>query len=194
MAGQVARRIAAGRRPLKALGAPLEALVVRKLGVPGHEELAFGAIASGGVRVLNDEVVGEFRDLAGDDRRVAADEQRELERRERLYRPSGAVPAVDQRAAIVVDDGLATGATMRAAVAALRSLGAGRVITAVPVGAPETCARLRELADEMMCPLEPEPLLAIGVWYERFEQETDAHIRELLGVRRSADVVDTPGR
>jgi len=171
----------------RALGAPLDLLVVRKLGVPRQPELAFGAIASGGVRVINDDVVA----AAGLDERaierVAAAERRELERRERAWR--GLLPIVDPagRTCVVVDDGLATGATMRSAVAALRARGARRVIAAAPVGAPETCALLAREADGCACVLEPRSLVAIGLWYDDFRQLEDDEVRALLeGFRASA--------
>jgi predicted phosphoribosyltransferase len=163
------------------LPAPLDVFVVRKLGVPGREELAFGAIASGGVRVLNEEVVAE----RGLSERVIADievlEREELERREREYR--GERPPLDVRGreVVLVDDGLATGATMRAAVAALRRLSPARIVVAVPVADASTCEALRTEADEVVCAETPEPLLAVGLWYQDFSQVTDEEVRTLLG-------------
>ena len=166
------------------LQAPLDALLVRKLGVPGREELAFGAIASGGVRVLNDDVVSQARLDTATVERVAAAELRELERRDRLYR--GDRPEVDVRGrtALVVDDGLATGATMRAAVQALRELGAGTVVVAVPIAAWQTCAELARHADTVVCARTPDPFVAVGLWYRDFSPTTDDEVRELLEVSR----------
>ena len=166
------------------LQAPLDALLVRKLGVPGREELAFGAIASGGVRVLNDDVVSQARLDAATVERVAAAELLELKRRDRLYR--GDRPAVDVRGrtALAVDDGLATGATMRAAVRALRELGAGTVVVAVPVAAWQTCEELTRHADTVVCARTPDPFVAVGLWYRDFSPTTDDEVRELLEVSR----------
>jgi putative phosphoribosyl transferase len=171
-----------------ALGAPLDIFLVRKLGVPGQEELAMGAIASGGVRVLNDQVIRMVRPSQAAIDRVAAEEQWELERREREYR--GGQPPLDLRGktVILVDDGLATGSTMRAAVAAVRKLGPDRVVVAVPVGATETCADFEGDADEAVCAHEPDPFHAVGLWYEDFSQTTDEEVRELLGRPRPARV------
>jgi len=166
-----------------ALVAPLDVFLVRKLGVPGHEELAMGAIASGGVRVLNDDVVQQLRltDRVIDG--VTAAEQRELERRERVYRGDRPPPDPRGKIVILVDDGLATGATMRAAVLAVRRLGPERVVVAVPVGAHETCREFADVADEVVCAAEPDPFLAVGYWYEDFGQTTDDEVRELLAGR-----------
>lgn len=164
----------------KALGAPLEAFLVRKLGVPGHEELAFGALASGGVRVLNDEVVRQLG--LGDEliEAVSEREQKELERRERIYRGKRPAPALPGKTAILVDDGLATGASMRAAIAAVRAQGPARVVVAVPTAAAETCAALAAEVDELVCPLTPKNFRAVSLWYDYFRQLTDAEVRELL--------------
>jgi predicted phosphoribosyltransferase len=163
----------------RALGAPLDVFVVRKLGFPGHEEFAMGAIASGGVRVMNPDVAGAGIPPAMVDA-VAAREQQELERRERAYR--GARPPLDLKGRIVVlvDDGLATGSTMRAAVMAVRQLAPKRVVVAVPVAAAPTCEQLREMADEVVCSATPEPFRAVGLWYQNFEQTSDAEVRALL--------------
>jgi putative phosphoribosyl transferase len=163
-----------------ALHAPLDVFLVRKLGLPGHEELAMGAIASGGVRVLNEEVVRLLHVPPEVIDTVAAEEQRELERRERAYRDDRPAVAVRGRTVILVDDGLATGTTMRAAVAALRRLGPSRIVVAVPVAAPETCAEMREEVDELVCARTPEPFRAVGLWYHNFSQTTDEEVRELL--------------
>jgi predicted phosphoribosyltransferase len=162
----------------RALRAPLDVFLVRKLGVPGHEELAMGAIASGGVRVLNDEVAIYFDEAAID--AVAAREEEELKRRERLYRGDQPAPDVRGRTVILVDDGLATGSTMRAAAAALRKLQPAKIIVAVPVAAPETCDEFRSEVDEVVCAVTPEPFMAVGLWYEDFSQTSDEEVRELL--------------
>jgi predicted phosphoribosyltransferase len=164
----------------RALRAPLDVFLVRKLGLPGREELAMGAIASGGARVLNEDVVRTLAvpDEVIDD--VTAREWQELERRQRLYRGGRPAPDVGGRTVILIDDGLATGSTMRAAVAALREQGPARIVVAVPVGARETCADLQGEADEVVCALTPEPFFAVGMWYEDFSQTTDEEVRDLL--------------
>lgn len=160
-----------------ALGAPLDALVVRKLGVPGHEELAFGAIALGGVRVLNDDVVRTAGLTGSDIERVTDRESDELARREVEYRGSRSPLEVRDRTVVVVDDGLATGATMAAAVSALRAGGSNRIVVAVPVGAPSTCAMLAERADEVVCLHQPHNFRAVGLWYRDFSPTTDEEVR-----------------
>jgi len=163
------------------LHAPLDVFTVRKLGVPGHEELAMGAIASGGVRVLNHDVLSYIKIPDEEIDRVAADELRELERRERLYR--GARPLLDvrDRIVIVVDDGLATGSTMRAAVKALRQKRPKQIVVAAPVGARETCDSFGDEVDVLcVCALTPEPFRAVGLWYADFEQTSDDEVRNLL--------------
>ena len=168
----------------RALNAPLDVFVVRKLGVPGHEELAMGAVATGGVRVLNEQVVDGLRipDYVID--AVAAQEQQELARRERLYRGGRPPPDVRGRTVILVDDGLATGATMHAAIKALRQLQPARIVVAVPTAAPETCEALRAEVDEVICAITPEPFHAVGLWYEDFSQTTDEEVRDLLARRQ----------
>ena len=169
-----------GYEVARVLDAPLDLMQVRKLGVPGHEELAMGAIASGGVRILSEEIV---RTLSIPDRviaTVAAAEEQELDRRERLYREGRPFPDVRSRLVILVDDGLATGATMRAAAAALRAHGAGGLVAAVPVAPKETCDALRTLVDEVVCVVMPEPFHAVGEWYEDFTQTSDEDVRYLL--------------
>jgi predicted phosphoribosyltransferase len=164
----------------RALNAPLDVFVVRKLGVPGHEEYAMGAIAAGGVRGLNQAAV---RGLSISDElieRVAERERRELERRERIYRGAHAPLDVEGRVAVLVDDGLATGASMRAAIAALRRLRPARIVVAVPVGSAATCAELRREADEVVCPLMPLSFQAVGLWYDDFAQTTDAEVQAAL--------------
>jgi putative phosphoribosyl transferase len=164
----------------RVIDAPLDVFIVRKLGLPWHEELAMGAIASGGVRVLDDELIRIARVSDADVARVTATEQAELERRERQYRGSRPFPDLTGRTVILVDDGLATGSTMRAAVAALRKEGPAKVIVGVPVAAPETCDAFREIADEIVCAETPEPFVAVGVWYEDFSQTTDSEVHELI--------------
>lgn len=162
------------------LDAPLGVFVVRKLGVPGHRELAMGAIASGGIRVLNEDIVADLRIPQAAIDAVVAEESEELRRRERHYVGEGALPPVRARTVILVDDGLATGATMRAAVLAIRQQKPARVVVAVPVGAPNTCAALRLDADEVVCLKTPEPFTAVGLWYRRFDQTTDDEVQRLL--------------
>jgi putative phosphoribosyl transferase len=168
----------------RALGAPLDVFVVRKLGVPGHEELAMGALASGGVRAINEEVLEYLGlDPALIDE-VARAESVELERRERLYRDARPAPVFVGRTVILVDDGLATGATMRAAVAALRQHRPARIVVAVPVGAASTVAELEAQADEVVCVAMPEPFWAVGTWYHDFSQTSDDEVRQLLAAGR----------
>jgi len=164
----------------RALNAPLDVFLVRKLDVPGHEELAMGAIAAGGVRVLNDQLVGGLRipDYLVDE--VAASEQQELTRRERLYRGDRPAPDVRGRTVILVDDGLATGATLLAAVKALLQQLPARIVVAVPTASPETCEQLRAEVDDIICATTPEPFHAVGLWYEDFSQTKDEEVRDLL--------------
>lgn len=169
-----------GYEVAKALNAPFDVFVVRKLGVPGQEELAMGAIASGGVRVINEDVAELLRIPEEMIEEVAANEKEELERRERLYR--GDRPGLDARGrvAILIDDGLATGSTMRAAAAAVRGQQPTRIVVAAPVAAASTCAELRNEVDEVVCAETPEPFYAISLWYRDFTQTTDDEVRELL--------------
>jgi predicted phosphoribosyltransferase len=164
----------------RALDAPLDVFLVRKLGVPGHEEFALGAIATGGVRVINQDVVRRLRIPPDTIQAIAVQEQRELARRERLYRGNRPAPEVRGRTVMLVDDGLATGATMLAAIKALRSQGAGRIVVAVPIASPETCDQLAKEVDDIVCAVTPEPFDAVGLWYEDFSQTTDDEVRELL--------------
>jgi putative phosphoribosyl transferase len=164
----------------KELRAPLDIFLVRKLGAPGHEELAMGAIASGGVKVLNMDVVHLLRIPGPVIDAIAGREQRELDRREREYRGERPAPDLQGRAVILVDDGLATGSTMRAAVKALRQDGAARIVVAAPVGSSETCSDFRDEVDEVVCAASPEDFTAVGEWYENFSQTTDAEVRDLL--------------
>jgi putative phosphoribosyl transferase len=178
-----------GYEVARALGAPLDVFLVRKLGVPGHEELAMGAIASGGVRVLNEDVVSDLRISDRWVDVVAARELAELRRREEAYRDGRPAPDVRGRVAILVDDGLATGASMRAAVSALKRLGPAKVVVAVPVGAAQTCRELEPLADEVVCAETPDPFYAVGTWYQDFDQTTDDEVRELLARANQPDGV-----
>jgi predicted phosphoribosyltransferase len=164
----------------RALGAPLDVFLVRKLGVPGYEELAMGAVATGGVRVINDDVVHALRipDFVID--AVAEWEQQELARRERLYRGDRPPPDVRGHTVILVDDGLATGATMLAAVKALKLQQPAHIVVAVPVASPDTCEQLQAEVDDVVCAVTPEPFYAVGFWYEDFSQTSDEEVRELL--------------
>jgi len=162
------------------LGAPLDVFLVRKLGVPGYEELAMGAVATGGVRVLNDEIVRGLGISEHEIDAAAARELQELARRERLYRGDRPLPDIAGRTVILVDDGLATGATMRAAIAAVRQQQPARIVIAVPTASPDTCEALKAEADDVVCAMTPEPFLAVGHWYEDFTQTTDDEVRELL--------------
>jgi predicted phosphoribosyltransferase len=162
------------------LGAPLDVFVVRKLGVPGFEELAAGAIASGGVRVLNEDVIRALPNADQLIESVTEKETVELERREQTYRDGRPAPELRNRVVILVDDGLATGATMRAAVAALRQRGVAKIVVAAPVGAPDTCRELEQEADETICSISPEFFQAVSQYYEDFSQTSDEEVRELL--------------
>src|SRR5260370_1472187 len=157
----------------RALGVPLDVFLVRKLGVPGYEELAMGAVATGGVRVPSDRLVNALRIPAHVIDAVAAQEQQELRRRERLYRGGRPSPDVRGKTVILVDDGLATGATMQAAIQALRQQQPARIVVAVPTAPPETCEQMRARADDVVCAITPEPFYSVGLWYENFSQTTD---------------------
>jgi predicted phosphoribosyltransferase len=176
----------------QALGAPLDVFLVRKLGMPGREELALGAIATGGVRVLNDELIQSLQVPNDVIEQVTAEEQRELVRRERAYRDDRPAPELRDRMVILIDDGLATGATMRAAVAALRQQHPKQIIVAAPIGAPETCTAMREVADQVICARMPEPFYGVGLWYDDFSQTTDEEVRQLLAhaAARAAEAPD----
>src|ERR1700736_3888502 len=175
----------------RALNAPLDVFVVRKLGVPGYEELAMGAVATGGVRVLNDRIVETLRIPDYIIETVTAQEQQELRRRERLYRGGRPPPQVRGRTVILVDDGLATGATMRAAIMALRQLQPARIVVAIPTGSPETCEELKAEVDEVVCAITPDPFLVVGHWYEDFSQTTDEEVRDLLARRQQPEAAQT---
>jgi predicted phosphoribosyltransferase len=177
----------------RALGAPLDLFLVRKLGVPGQEELAMGAIASGGVQVLNREVVEMLQIPEQVIAQVAEHEQEELTRRQREYRGARPEPEVTGKTVILVDDGLATGSTMRAAAEALRHAGAERLVVAVPVAPPETCAALGREVDQIVCLMTPEPFYGVGMWYEDFAQTTDEEVRELLAKSAQSTPVDQGG-
>jgi len=170
----------------RALSAPLDVFVVRKLGVPGYEELAMGAVATGGVRVLNDQLVESLGIPEQMIDAAAVREQQELARRERLYRGGRPPPDVRGRTAILVDDGLATGATMRAAVEALRRQNPARIVVAVPTASPEICEEMKSKADEVICAITPEPFHAVGRWYQDFSQTTDEEVRVLLARQSKA--------
>jgi putative phosphoribosyl transferase len=182
-----------GYEVARALGAPLDVFLVRKLGAPGHEELAMGAIASGGVRVLNRAVIEALGVPQGAIEEAAEREARELERRERAYRGDRPHPDVRGRTVLLVDDGLATGSTMMAAAAALRRMDPAAVVVAVPVGAAETCEALRGRADEVVCLRTPEPFRAVGLWYRDFDQTTDDEVRGLLALAGGADANPAEG-
>ena len=164
----------------RALGAPLDVFLVRKLGVPGYEELAMGAVATGGVRVLNDEIVRGLGISEHAIDAVVARELQELARRKRLYRDARPPPNIGGGTVILVDDGLATGATMRAAIQALRQQEPRRIVVAVPTASPDTCEALKAEADDVICAMTPEPFVAVGHWYDDFRQTTDDEVRDLL--------------
>jgi predicted phosphoribosyltransferase len=163
-----------------ALNAPLDIILVRKLGVPGHEELAMGAIATGGTIIINSEVLDALPGVERFLESVAAREKLELRRREEAYRGNRAPPEIKGKTVILIDDGLATGASMRAAVQALRAQRAGHIVVAVPVAPPETCETIRHEVDEVICLLTPEPFHAVSLWYRDMSQTTDEEVKSLL--------------
>ncbi len=169
-----------GYEVARALAAPFDVVLVRKLGVPGHEELAMGAIASGNVRFMNSDVLDSLELPPAVVEQVIAREQRELERCEHEYRPGRPALDVRKKTVILVDDGLATGASMQAAARAMYLQGAKQVVVAVPVAASTTCHALARVVDQVVCPLTPEPFYAVGMWYDDFEQTTDDEVRALL--------------
>jgi putative phosphoribosyl transferase len=164
----------------KILDLPMDIFLVRKLGVPGQEELAMGAIASGGVRVLNHDVITTLQIPESIIDTVAEKEQRELERREKFYRPDAPAYNLTNKTVILIDDGLATGATMKAAAEALKQQKVNKIIIAVPVAAESTCRELSTLVDDIVCALTPEPFYGVGYWYDDFSQTSDAEVIELL--------------
>jgi predicted phosphoribosyltransferase len=174
-----------------ALDAPLDVFLVRKLGAPGQEELAMGAIASGGVRVLSPTVIQSLRISADEIERTARREERELRRRELSYRGERPFLDIEGRIAILVDDGLATGSSMRAAVEAARKLKPARIVVAVPVAPPSTAREMRRIADDVVCVATPEPFYSVGRFYEEFDQTTDEEVRELL---RTSAALPVPER
>lgn len=163
-----------------ALSAPLDVFIVRKLGLPGREELAMGAVASGGVRVLNGDIVRMLSIPEEVINIVVKRELRELKRREELYRGNRPTPEVRERTILLIDDGLATGASMRAAIAGLRAQDPARIVVAVPTAAPEACEAFQAEVDEIVCAITPEPFYGVGRWYEDFSQVTDEEVRMLL--------------
>ncbi len=177
----------------RALGSALDVFVVRKLGVPGYRELAMGAIASGGVRLLNSEVISGLKISPGVVEEVAAGEQREVDRQQRAYRGEAPFPDLAGRTVIVVDDGLATGSTMRVAVKALRPSHPARVVVAAPVAAADTCRSLAAEADEVVCLHAPESFDAVSGWYEGFSQTTDEEVRRFLDTREGVDRINDTG-
>jgi putative phosphoribosyl transferase len=171
-----------GYEVAQALRAPLDVFLVRKLGVPGHEELAMGAVASGGLRVLNEQVIDALGIPDSVIDAVAAQELEEVRRQERLYRGDRPPPEVRGRPVILVDDGLATGSTMLAAVRALRLQEPVWIVVAAPIAAADTCELLRAEADHVVCAVTPEPFYAVGLWYQDFSQTTDEEVRDLLAL------------
>lgn len=168
------------REVAQALGAPMDLWIVRKLGVPGSEELAMGALAGHGVCVLNDDVIAYMQIGKDAIRAVMAREQAELERRNALYRHDLPPPDIAGKTVIVVDDGFATGATMRAAIAALRKAGAAWIVAAAPVGAASTCRVIEKEADDVVCVYTPEPFAGVGMWYADFSQTTDDQVQAIM--------------
>ena len=176
-----------GYEVARRLDALLDVFVVRKLGMPGHREYAIGAIASGGVQFLDAELLQRYAVPEAAVDAIAREERAELERRERAYRQGTAITPLRDRTVVLVDDGLATGSTMKAAIAAVRLHHPARIVVAVPVGPVSTCRELAALADEVICARTPEPFTAVGQWYDDFSETTDAEVRELLTRRTPAD-------
>jgi putative phosphoribosyl transferase len=173
-----------------ALHAPLDVFLVRKLGVPGQEELALGAVATGGVRVLNQDVMQSLHISQEELDTVTTAEQQELERRQRAYRDARPAPEIRDHTIILIDDGLATGASMRAAVLAVRQQHPKRIVVAVPAAAPETCDEFRGEVDEIICAITPFPFYGVGLWYEDFSQVTDEEVRSSLASAQSPQRVE----
>ncbi len=173
------------------LHAPLDVLVVRKLGLPGWEEFAMGAIASGGVRVLNHKVIRAYGVTEEEIEKVAAAQLKELHRREQVYRGHTGTPEIEGKIVILIDDGIATGSTIRAAVQALRQQHPERIIIAVPTAAPDSCAALSPMVDELIALMQPEEFAAVGQWYEDFGQTTDAEVTELLARAAAPETAQT---
>jgi predicted phosphoribosyltransferase len=169
-----------GAEVARALGAPLDVLTVRKLGVPGQRELAMGAVGPGGAVMLDEELINRLRIPQGEVAETLAVETWELQRRERAYRGDDAPTDLEGKTVIVVDDGIATGQSMRVAVRVLRRRGPARVVIAVPAAAAETCEALQSDADEVLCALSPQPFVAVGAWYDDFSQVSDEEVRALL--------------
>lgn len=178
----------------RALGAPLDVFVVRKLGLPRQSELAMGAIASGGARLLSEDVIRMYGVTPAEIERVTASESRELERRELEYRGDREFPDLAGKTVILVDDGLATGSSMRVAVKALRQENPAEIIVAVPVAAAETCEAFRDVTDDIVCAVTPEPFHAVGLWYEDFSQTSDDEVHDLLARARAASPSAQPSR
>lgn len=169
-----------GYEVAKALSVPLDVFIVRKLGVPFQEELAMGAIASHDALVLNDEIIQTLNISQSDIHKVMQSEKKELKRRENLYRGNRPALALQDKTVILIDDGIATGATMRAAILAIRTQNPQKIVMAVPVAAASTCEEMSPLVDELICPLMPTAFYAVGAWYENFSQTTDEEVSELL--------------
>ena len=178
------------REVATAFGAELDLLIVRKLGVPGHSELAMGAIATGGVEVLNDDLIHDLKIDADAIERVRKEERAELERREVIYRESRPPPRLAGRCIILVDDGLATGATMRAGTQAVRAAKPSRLVVAIPVAPPEAIEDLAAEADTVVCPLQPARFNAVGLWYTKFDQTSDDEVREILAHAWAREVTE----
>lgn len=168
----------------EALRAPLDVLIVRKLGVPGHPELAMGAVAGRGVRVINDSVVRQLGIRDADIERVSQQQREEVEDRERRFRGNIEAPEPEAAVAIVIDDGIATGSTMRASIEALREMSPAEIVVAVPVASPDVCEEFEQLADDVVCLATEQPLIAVGLWYEDFDQTTDQEVIDLLAEAR----------
>ncbi len=173
----------------QALNAPLDVFIIRKLGVPGHEELAMGAIATGGVSFLNKELIESMNISMPQIEAVVSREYEEMLRREQLYRGNRLLPDVRGQTVILVDDGLATGASMWAAVTAIRKFNPNKIVVAVPVASAQTCEEFKHLLDEVVCGITPDPFIAVGIWYEDFSETSDDEVRALLEHAPQLDLV-----